>query len=78
MNELTTPVHVCLHGKDAWRTCPDCLDEIEMKLMIAHRYLKEIAEGKFNDNGIMSIPVSEPIQGRSFQQIAETALMALA
>lgn len=72
-----TPVQTCIHGADNWRKCLDCLDEVEMKLMIARRYLKEIAEGKFNDNGIMTVPVAEPVQGRDFQQIAATGLAAM-
>ena len=72
----------CTHGSKEdsavtdWRECYKCLGEVTMQLTIARTYLKEIAEGKFNDNGIMTIPVAEPLQGRDFQQIAATGLGA--
>ena len=59
-----------------WRECWACADEVAMQLAIARSYLKEIAEGKFNDNGDMTVPVAEPVQGRHFQQIAATGLAA--
>lgn len=60
----------CNHGNEDWRRCSDCLDEVEMQLAIARSYLHELAEGKFNDNGVMTVPVAEPVQGLDFQQIA--------
>jgi hypothetical protein len=75
--DMDGPAHVCLHGAGDWRACKDCLDEVEVKLMIAKRYLNEIANAKFNEHGDCVKPVSEPVQGRSYQQIASTGLAAV-
>lgn len=64
----------CAHGSRDWRECFQCIDEVATNLVIARTYLKELAEGVFNDNGDCSIPVTEPIRGQHFQRIAATAL----
>lgn len=60
-----------------WRECFACIDELAMQVRIARTYLRELAEAKFNDNGDCVSPVSEPLQGRHFQQIASTGLGAI-
>ncbi len=69
-NEIDSPVN-------DWRECWACIDEVTMQLAIARTYLTEIAEGKFNDNGDCYEPISEPVRGRHFQQIARTGLGAI-
>ncbi len=70
----------CTHGATGepavsdWRMCVACMDEVQLSLTIARAYLHELAHARFNDNGDCVAPVSEPVQGRSFQQIAQTAL----
>lgn len=64
----------CEHGCDDWRECFQCIDEVATSLMIARTYMKELAEGTFNDAGDMMIPVTEPVRGQHFQRIAATAL----
>lgn len=66
----------CPHNATDWRECFQCLDEVAMQLAIARVYLKEIAQGAFNDNGDCTAPVAEPVRGRSFQQIAARGLSA--
>ena len=70
----------CTHAPDItkpildWRECYACIDEVTTQLIVARAYLKELAEGVFNEAGDMSIPVAEPIRGQHFTRIAATAL----
>ena len=65
----------CTHTDDPidWRSCYACIDEVTTQLMIARTYLNELAHAEFNENGDCAKPITEPIQGRGFQQIAATA-----
>ncbi len=68
----------CIHGGSvhSWTECHQCLNEVVMQLTIARSYLRELAQAEFNDNGICSVPLGEPIRGRDFQSIARTGLGA--
>ena len=76
---LISEFRKCNHSADDtrqidWRECFQCLDEVAMQLTVARTYLKELATATFNENGICSKPIAEPIQGRDFQSIAATGL----
>lgn len=66
----------CAHGPNVpdWRECFQCIDEVTVQLTIARSYLTELARAEFNNNGDCTKPVAEPVFGRHFQQIAQTAL----
>lgn len=59
-----------------WRDCKDCVDGVYLRLTIAVAYLDELARADFNDNGMCVTPISQPVRGRSYQQIAATGLKA--
>lgn len=78
MSKQPEEAKVCTHGKQHWRTCGDCHDEVEMALVIARTYLRELAnENGWTEESVCKKPVSEAIQGRTFQQVASLALSAM-
>lgn len=66
----------CSHGYRVWNECPECVGATVTQLLIARSYLRELALGTFNDDGIMQKPIAEPVQGRPYQAIAATGLSA--
>ena len=67
----------CFMHDDDSRACAECVAVLKLQVKIAHGYLKELADGVFNDFGVMQVPVQEPVQGQSFKQIAGTALRVM-
>lgn len=85
LNMIANNFKTCNHTPDNenpiidvidWRECMMCVDETVAQLIIARAYLEEIAKADFNDSGDCIRPFKEPVQGRSFQQIAATGFGA--
>lgn len=81
MMAVKSTARVCIHTRTDdkmidWRECFQCIDMMQTELVIARQYLKELAYGVFNDDGVMQEPVAEPVRGQGFARIAATGFGA--